>query len=185
MSDSNITRLALADSLKALMKKKRLDKISVSDIVAHCGLTRQAFYYHFKDKYDLVNWIYYTETLPFMSSFDEMEHWTSGLCALCRYMKEHRRFYGSALQIQGPDSLQECIHEYIKNISIAMVEANTGQSFDHEKYDFTVDFFASAFVSLLVRWASKGMKEEPDAYIAQISAIFDGSLFSELYADKT
>jgi len=54
MSDSNITKLALANSLKGLMVKEAFSNISVKDIVDDCGLTRQAFYYHFKDKYDLL-----------------------------------------------------------------------------------------------------------------------------------
>ena len=54
MSDSNITKLALANSLKGLLVKEAFSNISVKDIVDDCGLTRQAFYYHFKDKYDLL-----------------------------------------------------------------------------------------------------------------------------------
>ena len=41
----------------------------MKDIADGCGLTRQAFYYHFKDKYDLMNWIYYTEIARFMTSY--------------------------------------------------------------------------------------------------------------------
>jgi AcrR family transcriptional regulator len=79
MSDSNITKMALADSLKRLMAEKTFSKIRVDDIVNGCGLRRQSFYYHFKDKYDLMNWIYYTETARFMASYDTLEHWTDGL----------------------------------------------------------------------------------------------------------
>ena len=43
MSDSNITKLALAESLKRLMAKTDFNKISVRDIADDCGLTRQAF----------------------------------------------------------------------------------------------------------------------------------------------
>ncbi len=57
MSDSIITKKAIAVSLKDLMKKKSLAKITVSDIVKNCNLNRQTFYYHFKDKYDLLHWI--------------------------------------------------------------------------------------------------------------------------------
>lgn len=61
MADSNITKHALAQALKALTETLPFDKISVGNICAQCGLNRKSFYYHFKDKYDLVNWIYYTE----------------------------------------------------------------------------------------------------------------------------
>ena len=42
--------------MKKLMKEKPFAKISVIDICEGCGMNRKSFYYHFKDKYDLVNW---------------------------------------------------------------------------------------------------------------------------------
>ena len=61
MADSNITKRALAAALKELMEEFPFIKISVADICAKCDINRKTFYYHFKDKYDLVNWIYDTE----------------------------------------------------------------------------------------------------------------------------
>jgi AcrR family transcriptional regulator len=58
MSDSNVTKNALAASMKKLMKEEPFEKISVSDICSDCGINRKSFYYHFRDKYDLVNWIF-------------------------------------------------------------------------------------------------------------------------------
>jgi len=45
----------LAESITELMNEKTLHKITVQMIVENCNLTRQTFYYHFKDKFDLVN----------------------------------------------------------------------------------------------------------------------------------
>ena len=59
MSESKITEKALALALKQLMKTAPLSKISIQNIMDNCGLNRQTFYYHFKDKFDLVNWIYH------------------------------------------------------------------------------------------------------------------------------
>ena len=47
----------LADSVIALLKHDKLDKISVSQITANCHMTRQVFYHYFTDKYDLILWI--------------------------------------------------------------------------------------------------------------------------------
>ena len=49
---SNITKRALEQSLKNLLLKKPLTKITISDITADCGMNRMTFYYHFKDIYD-------------------------------------------------------------------------------------------------------------------------------------
>ena len=62
MADSNITKSALASALKELMETTPFAKITVSDICAKCNMNRKSFYYHFKDKFDLVNWIYDVET---------------------------------------------------------------------------------------------------------------------------
>ena len=72
MADSNITKNALAVSMKKLMEKKPFSKISVGDICEDCGMNRKSFYYHFRDKYDLVNWIFYVD-------FIERMEWSSCL----------------------------------------------------------------------------------------------------------
>ena len=48
----------LAITLKELAEEKTLDKISVSEIVQESGYSTATFYRHFKDKYDLADWIY-------------------------------------------------------------------------------------------------------------------------------
>ena len=56
---SQMTKQALANSLKSLLQKKTLNKITIKDIVDDCGVNRQTFYYHFQDVYDLVDWNVY------------------------------------------------------------------------------------------------------------------------------
>ena len=53
---SQVTKRALEQSLKNLLLKKPLTKITVGDITDDCGINRMTFYYHFKDIYDLVEW---------------------------------------------------------------------------------------------------------------------------------
>ena len=52
----NLTKQALEESLKKLLLVKPLDKITINDLTNDCGISRMAFYYHFKDIYDLVEW---------------------------------------------------------------------------------------------------------------------------------
>ena len=53
---SEVTKRALEQSLKNLLLKKPLNKITINDIAEDCGINRMTFYYHFKDIYDLVEW---------------------------------------------------------------------------------------------------------------------------------
>ena len=54
---SNTTKRALEASLKKLLLQKPLDKITIQDLTTDCGISRMAFYYHFKDIYDLSEYL--------------------------------------------------------------------------------------------------------------------------------
>ena len=91
LADSGITKRALAASLKELMREKPFHKIGIAEICAGCDMNRKSFYYHFKDKYALVNWIFDTETgLLFRSCDDRAE---DCLAELCAYLWQNRDFY--------------------------------------------------------------------------------------------
>ena len=51
------TKYALENSLKKLLLQKPLNKITINDITEDCGINRMTFYYHFRDIYDLVEWV--------------------------------------------------------------------------------------------------------------------------------
>ena len=182
---SEITKRALAASLRKLLNEKPLDKITVIDIAEDCGVNRQTFYYHFQDKYDLMNWIYYTETVRCMSGDDAPGHWTERLTRLCRYMRENKTFYRNALATTGANAFPEYLFGYIRSMAQAAVEGMTGEEYDPARWDFFTQFFATAFVSYIVRWAGAGMKEEPAAFIDKIRELYDGSALAELERIKT
>lgn len=52
---SEFTKIAIMDSLIDLLRKKPFTKITVKDIVTHCGINRNTFYYYFEDIYDLLH----------------------------------------------------------------------------------------------------------------------------------
>ena len=52
------TKGMFADELEAMMERMPLSKVRVRDLCERCGVERRVFYYHFKDKYDLVAWMF-------------------------------------------------------------------------------------------------------------------------------
>jgi AcrR family transcriptional regulator len=48
------TKALLKNSLKELLNKKPISKISIRELTELVGVNRQTFYYHYKDIYDLV-----------------------------------------------------------------------------------------------------------------------------------
>ena len=61
MAGSDVSKRMLADALRALLRDHWFSEVTVTQICSLCGMSRKNFYYHFKDKYDLVNWIFCSE----------------------------------------------------------------------------------------------------------------------------
>ena len=121
MPDSLITKRALASSLKELMKTQPLTKISVGDICEKCGMNRKSFYYHFCDKYDLVNWIFDTEFSEIRNRPDHIANFED----ICEYFYSDREFYRSALQITGQNSFRDYFRTAWSRLSSAGSTAPT------------------------------------------------------------
>ena len=146
------TLFLFAKAIKSLIKKQPLDKITVTDIVSTAGKTRQTFYRHFKDKYDLVNWIFDTEITKIFSE----EEWKNAgftwdiLEKICEYFYKHRTFYSKVLQIEGQNSFTEHFRDILVPVNrkfLAMVEEE--EKGEHE--EFYIHFFSDAFLAALVR----------------------------------
>lgn len=97
LADSNITKRALASALRELMQEMPFEKITVSHICERCDMNRKSFYYHFRDKYDLVNWIFDMEFITLLKK-PPLDTW-SFFELTSRYFYENKAFYSKALQI--------------------------------------------------------------------------------------
>ena len=97
MSESSVTKKVISEGFKKTMSKKPFEKITISDITSECGLNRQTFYYHFQDKYELLNWIFYNDVVsPFKDDFT-IENWSEQLLHILRILKENSKFYANAI----------------------------------------------------------------------------------------
>ncbi len=167
MADSNITKQALAASLRELMEEVPFDKINVSQICERCGMNRKSFYYHFKDKYDLVNWIFDTEFISLVSassSSDSYQEQWEFIEKACRYFYENRSFYRKALQIKGQNSFSDHYTEYFEPFLRNYLSHLLG---DEQLNEFTVDFFADAMLCSMKRWLLAKNCMPPEQIVSQ------------------
>ncbi len=59
---ANRTKLWIAETMRSLLSKKSIEKIRVTEICKEAGIERPTFYYHFKDKYDLMAWMIFQDS---------------------------------------------------------------------------------------------------------------------------
>lgn len=109
MSQSTLTKRALAASLKALLREEGFEKITVDAICENAGVSRRSFYRHFADKYELLSWIYYGDFVRHNAHHDD---WTilDYLPSICEELIRDRAFYNNAFAIEGQNSFRSfCI----------------------------------------------------------------------------
>ena len=149
MADSNMTK-----------KTVPFSKISVGDICNMCEMNRKSFYYHFKDKYDLINWIYTSEFVVGLQNKIYDSEWNI-LEDLCDYFYENRDFYRKALQIEGQNSFYDYFRDVLKTVFTEYIK----DVFENcENSEFYVTFYSDAFVASIVRWISDKDCMKPQEY---------------------
>lgn len=167
MADSSITKRALAAALKELMADKPLPKISIGDICQACNMSRKSFYYHFRDKYDLMNWIFYTEFVDRILS-QELPEEGGLLRSICDYFYENRAFYLNALEQTGQNSFPEYFAEVMQPI-VSLYFSDMTQ--DDEAHEFLTGFYTDFFLTAIRRWLTDGtMPPERFAQLFSLAA---------------
>ncbi len=113
------TKDILAESFLELINEKNISKITINDITSNCGMTSPTFYNYFKDKYDLIVWIYVRGVESVISKIGADGYvWIEILREMASYYWDNKGFVVNALRhTSGHDSflflMQKINAEYI------------------------------------------------------------------------
>lgn len=164
IQDSSPTRTALSDAMKALLSERPLDDIRISDITSRCGLSRKSFYSYFRDKYDLVQWIFDSEFLLTID-FDKIERSIDFHLALCEYLYENRAFYRHALQNKGQNSFSEYLRRLMTPLLINHYDM------EHVCGEYMQEFsegLVDGYINFITRWLTDWPYIKPERLVALI-----------------
>lgn len=185
MSNSDFTKFMIARGRKQLLETKSFTDITIGDIARHCKMSRNTFYYHFKDKYDVINWIFYTEITPIIGDTASIERWGSGMRALCHYMQENRMFYMNVVRFEGQNSLSGCLMEFYENLVQNIIfNANGDRVLSPQQIKMISRFYAHGMSGVLLDWMKNGMVKDPDATVAILEELLSGEIFRQIIAQQ-
>ena len=172
MPEANITKRALGASLKTLMQEHPFHKISVGDICESCGMNRKSFYYHFQDKYDLLNWVFYNEFMQLLKPAAPAMLWDYML-RLCEYFAENRQFYLNAFAIEGQNAFSDTFNDTLE----AILGAYLRQEIKDQKFlAFYCNFYSDAFRCSIIRWLRESAPMSPEAFVALCHRTIDSTV---------
>lgn len=180
------TKKALAASLKKLLSEKPMDKITVVDIVEDCEVNRQTFYYHFKDIYNLVEWIYTNEASKALGDKKTYDTWQQGFMQIFKYVQENKAFVINTYHSINREHLEHYLYNETYNLLIGVIEEKAaGMTVKKVDEAFIAHFYKFAFVGLMLEWIGKGMKEDPSGIIEKVNILLHGNVVKALENFRT
>lgn len=173
---SDVTKKALAHTLKELASRMPLDRITVSELCLRCGVNRQTFYYHFRDINDLVEYIFDSEAASVLGDQKTYTTWQNGLQDIFHYVMENQDFVMSTYHSRNREQLTSYLLARTKALLAAVVrEVSAGLKISEADQDFISDFYKYAFVGLMLDWIGKGMKEDPAELGERMELVIQGA----------
>ena len=173
----NTTKAALEESLKRLLLKKPLDKITITDITTDCGISRMAFYYHFKDIYDLVEWSCVEDGTKALQGKKTSESWTEGLTQIFEAVLENKPFIMNVYRNVDRERIENYLFKLTYDLIVGVVEEKSkGLNITEEDKKFIADFYKYAFVGIMLNWIKNDMKEDPRDIIDKLSVLISGDI---------
>lgn len=166
-----------ADALIRLLQKKTLGEITVKDIAAECGVTRQAFYYHFSDIYDLVEWIYIDAAQKALSGHTDIDDWEVGFLMVLRWTRENSVIVENTLRSVTRDYVETFLNRVLAEYMSPLVARQAeGMLVTEDQKKFIARFYTLSLNSISIDWILGGMKEAPEELVKSVAILIRGNI---------
>ncbi len=167
----------IAESLLEMLKKKRLEKITIKELVDACGISRQTFYYHFKDVLEVVEWWSQEVNKRLVSASLKAENARGALSIFLDFVIQYHEVIQSLLDSRWRSQMEELmvntVSTYLRDM-LRHTHPNTSISTaDLEAY---LRFYSYGIAGMVLEYGSKGAANK-DILVEQMHALlFHGSM---------
>ena len=151
MTESEKKKLAIADAMKQLMRKMPIEKITTDRILENAHVSRRSFYRYFKDKYELLEWIYNYDFCRFVEVRPDKSIWEDSPDIL-RSLLAEPEFYGTAFVSAGQNSFRAFCFEKL----FPLIMTDFGDIFpDTETARFVIRRYVYMFFDGYIWWLNR------------------------------
>ena len=165
---SQTTKRALETSLKKLLLKKPINKITISDITDDCGVNRMTFYYHFTDIYDLARWACMEDAEQAIANNKTYDTWQQGFLNIFNAVLENKPFIKNVYHALDREQIENYLNTQTHELLMGVIEEQaTGMFISEKDKEFIADFFKYAFNGIMLNWIADDMKGRSEIYRRQ------------------
>lgn len=172
MAESDSRKELLARALLEYLELHPNEPVSVTSITRICGISRQSFYYHFRDIHDLHAWTLHHELMKTVRPV-RGEGWRAEIQAVLERMYENRLLVMRAAQARGSVNIDELLkNELGIHIMRSVEEISTGLGIAPADRALIARFYTAGLVEIVRLWIDDGMREPPERLAERLSLFF-------------
>ena len=180
-SMSQVTKRALEQSLKNLLLKKPLTKITINDIAEDCGINRMTFYYHFKDIYDLVEWACTEDARKALEEKKTYDTWQQGFLQIFEAVRENKPFIMNVYRCVHREQVEAYLKPLVDSLLMGVIrEESVGMTVRDEDKSFIARIYSYIFIGVMLDWIKDDMKADPQEIVGRLAVLLKGSISDAL-----
>jgi probable dihydroxyacetone kinase regulator len=182
---SSLTKNIIAESLRKALEKKPLNKITVSEIVADCGINRKTFYYHFEDLYDLLRWMLKQDTVEVLDNNDLWEDPRGAIRYILTYIEENKHILNCVYDSMGRDAIKNYFYDDFNKVILTQIERDEqhlGISVPDDYKSFLCSYCTEALAGMLVEGLKTPGKLDKNRIIDYVMLILESTIPAALQA---
>lgn len=143
------TKKKIASSMMDLLKKKPIDKITITDITVNCDMSRQLFYRYFVDKYDLINWMYEEDCGSVIYTGEEKFSLKSWIKYILDVIEEKKNFYIHAIQNDTEKIFEKLILDKTRFYLSNIIKYKTSSELT-KQLEFLIEMTARSLIYMII-----------------------------------
>lgn len=161
MAEQSITKCELIKSFVQLMETEQFSKIGIAEICNGCDMNRKSFYYHFKDKHDLIIWMFEYDICHSCQAQNQ-ESFYNYIEKVCTCLYDKRTLYKKLLKIDGQNSL----FDYMRKKFCVEYEKFFNTETEYAK--FVCSFKSDAIAVAVKRWICENDSQKCETFVPQL-----------------
>ena len=162
---SDMTKDKIADTLEKLLERQSLDKITIKLLVIECGISRQSFYYYYKDILDVLEWIAHRKLEKLLDQSRNVTDYKSGIHMFIDFVFENHYFITRLLDSKHREFIEQLLvsslRSFLENILRILLQRKEPLSFNYFDIDAILDFCTYGLAGLLLE-ASKNKNTDKE-----------------------
>ena len=136
-----------------------------------------AFYYHFKDIYDLVEWACVEDGKRALQGKRTYNSWQEGLEQIFKAVLENKPFIMNVYRSVSKEQIESYLYKLTFELIEGVVnEKAEGTGLPEEDKRFIADFYKYGFVGVMLDWIDRGMKDDYHKIVEELAITLYGNI---------